>query len=343
MMKKRFKEISGRVNKKNGFVIALCVIACTVGMGMMTGCSVASSGQTAEEEMEPAVITEAPLDSGANNENDKDTIPPLVMQKAEEFVRERFLRGWQAADTYADWRIDSLEHVYTYDDFNGAVLQVYCLNYEFLSNNSEKLLLAGGMSVDGDGWTVTEYPDSNYLIFRQDGEELGYLYHIFENDCYPGDEVFTADLQQLYDIAGLTPESEPVPMADTRILVYNQEGLQVEKPATLTFGNGFSLYLTDDDWKETGTDEWTALLNEQVKFRVEHPDGRTTAQIEQELAEEGYVFEEIPVKGLVKRGNGMVTVIRLNNAGWKICYCFPAEAEEGWGLLLSVIADTFYE
>lgn len=272
-------------------------------------------------------------DNGIHSETHETVVPDAVMQKAEEFAKGRFLRGWQSVDTYTDWRIESLKHVYTYDDFNGMTLAVYCLNYQFLSDNPEELLLPGGMSVDGDGWVTTEYPNSNYLIYRQNGDSLTYLSHVFENDCYPGDDTFTSDLQQRYDENSLMTE------ADKKVLICYKEGEPEENPATLTHGDGYTIYITDNDWEKTGADAWTALLNEQVRLQIEHSNGKSAGWLEQELCEDGYTFED---KELVKREGDMVYKVRLNNAGWKISYCFPTDAEEGWGMILPVIADTFY-
>lgn len=95
---------------------------------------------------------------------------------------------------YSNWKIESLAQVYTYEDFNGMTLSVYCLNYRFLAKNPEKIELAGGMEIDEEGWVIPDYSNSNFLIFRQDGETLSYLTAMFENDCQPGDELFDHDL-----------------------------------------------------------------------------------------------------------------------------------------------------
>ncbi|MDE7323314.1 MAG: hypothetical protein K2N73_11465 [Lachnospiraceae bacterium] len=198
-MKKHFYNFRGKINKRQ----LACVIACAVNMGMLSGCAAADSGGL------DAAFIMARTDSSENmNEMDSsamretqdsevngDVVPDIVKRKAEEIVEQRFLSGKQRGDSYLDWRIESLGHVYTYDDFNGMILQVYCLNYQFLSENPEELLLAGGMSVVEDGWVNTEYENSNYLIYRQDGDSLSYMDIMFENDCYPGDETFTSDMQ----------------------------------------------------------------------------------------------------------------------------------------------------
>lgn len=68
--------------------------------------------------------------------------------------------------------IESLAHCYTYEDFEGMVLQVYRMNIEFLFDMPERVFLAGGMSMTEDGWVVPNYPSSKYLVFQQDKEAL---------------------------------------------------------------------------------------------------------------------------------------------------------------------------
>lgn len=215
-MEKRFKNTSNRKIKSNGMII----IFIAVGMGLLASCSSAKVNQQPEknepvtetdrqpENNEPVTASEIDEDTGnvENDETGQQNVPDIVQQKAEEFVEELYLDGWLPADTYTDWRIASLTHSYTYEDFNGMALQVYRLNYEFLADKPEEIQLVGGMSIDEDGWVVASYPNSDYLIFQQDGDRLAYLRHMFENDCLPGDETFTSDLQRLYDMGELMEE-----------------------------------------------------------------------------------------------------------------------------------------
>lgn len=121
-------------------------------------------------------------------------VPDIVLEAAVDFAGQKYLD--RQKEGYSNWRIESLAYVYTYEDLDGMKLQVYQLNYEFLAEEPEKVTSVGGMTVDAEVWVVPEYPDSNFLIFRQEGEELSYLTSLFENDCFPGDEVFTSDLRQ---------------------------------------------------------------------------------------------------------------------------------------------------
>ncbi len=50
--------------------------------------------------------------------------------------------------------------------------------------------------MDENGWVRPEYANSTFLIFfeRQDNE-IFYAATLVENDCAPGDDIFTNDLQ----------------------------------------------------------------------------------------------------------------------------------------------------
>lgn len=117
-------------------------------------------------------------------------VPEIVTTTANEWVEQRFNNT-----TYLDWRVESLEYAYTYEDFEGMTLQVYRMNYEYLVDNPDEIFLAGGMSIDEEGWLVPEYPNCTYLIFKQDAKELIYLTTIMHNDGDPGTEIFTWDLK----------------------------------------------------------------------------------------------------------------------------------------------------
>lgn len=146
------------------------------------------AGQAAEEgtETEGIVMVEV-------------NVPDVVLETAMQYTAQRFDNMKDGVDGYSgyhDWRIVSLTHAYTYDELDGMTLQIYRMNYELLANEPDNVLLAGGASVDEEGWVVPEYPNSTYFVFRQEGEMISYLTSLFENDCQPGDEIFTYDLKR---------------------------------------------------------------------------------------------------------------------------------------------------
>ncbi|MBE5877309.1 MAG: hypothetical protein E7290_10540 [Lachnospiraceae bacterium] len=125
-----------------------------------------------------------------------EPIPEQVKGEAKNYVQEQFeLYG----EGYSDWRIEDLRYQYTYDDFNGMKLQIYRFNYEFLANNPDEVELVGGMEMDEEGWVVPGYPNSHHLIFEEKDGKLKFLGKFGANDCYPGDAIYTSDLQNWWD------------------------------------------------------------------------------------------------------------------------------------------------
>lgn len=113
-----------------------------------------------------------------------------------------------ASNAYTEWRIQGVEHCYTYDNIAGMMCEIYRLNYEFLAEVPEEVVLAGGMQISEDGWVVPESPNSQYLVFRRDGDALTFFCSMYENDCMPGDELFTSDLINYCFELGMYDESE---------------------------------------------------------------------------------------------------------------------------------------
>lgn len=54
--------------------------------------------------------------------------------------------------------------------------------------------MAGGMTIQDDNWVMPSYPNSNYLIFQEENDELSFLESVMINDATPGTELFTDDL-----------------------------------------------------------------------------------------------------------------------------------------------------
>ncbi len=103
-----------------------------------------------------------------------------------------------------------------------------------------------------------------------------------------------------------------------------------------------SIYLPDGEWQQSDTDMWTATVNEQVRLWVTYYENNTIEMVGQELTDDGYVTEE---DGSRKKQEGDLLLHALLKQAesdvWGVFYCYPAEAEEGWGRELPVIADTF--
>lgn len=137
--------------------------------------------------------------AGVGEVSDDFDVPAVVLEQAKAYAAAHYdrTREIEPEADYQNWRIDSLAYSYTYEDFDGKELEIYLMNHTFLAGTPEKVILAGGRSMDEEGWVVPDYPNSHYLVFERNGEELTFLTPIFENDCFPGDEIFTADLRLL--------------------------------------------------------------------------------------------------------------------------------------------------
>ena len=140
---------------------------------------------------------------------------------------------------------------------------------------------------------------------------------------------------------------EKVEKEDKIVLKIMREGEMDEMSATLFAGEGYVIYLTDGDWQQHASDAWTGVfdgqivLNGQVQIWITHYEDKTIAQVKGELESDGYTLEN---SDMTRQEGGVIYKVRLNefeNDVWGVNYCYPIEAEEGWGALLPLIADTF--
>lgn len=359
VMKKRFQNILRKNAKKNGVGILLFVIFLTISLGMLIGCTAASepapkAPQQSEEKEELSTDSFAETEPSEPEEKvtaDAD-VPDIVRGEAQMWTVEEYQHAVRESpgNHYSDWRIESLSHCYTYEDYEGMVLQVYRMNIEFLSAMPESVLLVGGMTMTEDGWVVPNYPNSRYLIFRQDGDTLTFLTRMFENDCEAGDETFTHDLEHRLALAEQSQE--------TPTLTFSQEGELCTLPATLIEGNGYTFYQPDgewypcdfenwedfeEEWKPYLYDAWTAWNNEDVRFWIVRFEGRTLDEAQKELQDKGYV--KIDDRMLRQDGDTVYSVELKEGQTdtWCIFSRYPVDAQEGYGMQIHAIAETFAE
>ncbi len=178
------------------------------------------------------------------------------------------------------------------------------------------------------------------------GETTVEVLNISQEEEVPGDDVFTDDLKQQPEDDGIMAvpgENE----AETTILTVMKEGEGEEIPATLYVGDGYSIYLTDNDWQQYEPDAWQGIvkgepaLNGQVKMEIRYFAGETYAQIQERLLGEGYEAEDAWFGRLE---NDMVYKIRLYETAsgtWGVSCSYIQEAEEGWGRTIRAMAETF--
>lgn len=225
VMEKRFRNILGRSGKRSGFIILLCTFVLIISLGLLIGCSVSDSGgsTSVSEEDGIADISERIVAENVD-------VPEIVLEHAKELVSEWYTTAQTefAEYGYINWRIELLTHCHTYDDFEGMTVQIYQLNYELLSEKPQNIMLTGGMSITEDGWVTPDYSNSRFLVFQQNGDDLSYLTYLFENDCYPPDEIFTDDLRNQLEATDIIAASEN---SDTTTPAYIVEGASQEASA----------------------------------------------------------------------------------------------------------------
>lgn len=155
------------------------------------------------------------IEAGRDAEGIQQDVPSVVWEQAQQYVQAAFDQAKEAFEnssgtgsSYTEWRIQKLEHCYTYENIAGMTCEIYRINYEFLAESPEKVTLAGGMEISEDGWVIPECRDSHYLVFSREGDMLTFFCSMYENDCMPGDELFTSDLLNYCFEMGLFDESE---------------------------------------------------------------------------------------------------------------------------------------
>jgi hypothetical protein len=123
-------------------------------------------------------------------------VPDVVIEAAKSYTAEQLNSSQEdfPAYQYSAWRVERIEHSYTYEDFEGLHLEIYRMNYELRSDAPENIMLVGGMYITENNWVCPTYPDCTYLVFKQEGDLLTYLFLMMENDTAPGEETFGQDL-----------------------------------------------------------------------------------------------------------------------------------------------------
>ena len=148
----------------------------------------ATTAKKQEQTVKDEDVTYVTIDEEAFNSDVE--VPDVVVDTATQVVS--LIYAEMKNDNYSSWRVDPL----TYEDLDGMTIQIYLLNYAFEAIDPDKVFLTGGMEMDENGWVVPDYPNSNYLIFKQEGVELTYLTNFWINDSFPGEEIFTEDLRR---------------------------------------------------------------------------------------------------------------------------------------------------
>ena len=344
IMKKRFKNILSGKGKKNGAVLLLCAIVVTISLGTLIGCSIArgntgeGTGQLETEGNQSGGAGSRPemegnQSGGAGSQPETEGNPSPADGNLAEMGEEQPM---SEADPFVQmagsWIID---FAMTDQTLWGSGIS-YGDGMEISASGEFRYYI--GIGVGGTGQceinngviTVEVLPYEE----NSEGQEILTFNYVNQN----GDEYILMDWygEDVYWRRGEGQTAE-----ETTVLTFMVEGLEEQVPATLVAGDGYSFYLPDDEWQQSDADTWTALVNEQVSIRVGPLDGRTRAQVEEELLGNGYAA----IDGRIFRQDGeLINGVELKeseNDLWGVYYTYPIDSEEGWGRRISVIADTF--
>lgn len=316
IMKKRFRNILSGKGKKNGAVLLLCAIVMTISLGILIGCSFAREN-AGEGTGQP------------ETEGNPSAVDGNLAEMGEE---QPMAEAGPFAQMAGSWIID---FAMTDQTLWGSGIS-YGDGMEISASGEFRYYIGIGVGGTGQCETNNGVITVEVLPYEEnsEGQEILILNYVNQN----GDEYILMDWygEDVYWRRGEGQTAE-----ETTVLTFMVEGLEEQVPATLVAGDGYSFYLPDDEWQQSDADTWTALVNEQVSIRVGHLDGRTRAQVEEELLGNGYAA----VDGRIFRQDGeLINGVELKeseNDLWGFYYTYPINSEEGWGRRISVIADTF--
>ena len=133
-------------------------------------------------------------------------------------------------------------------------------------------------------------------------------------------------------------------------LTFYVEGMEEKATATLYAGDGYSLYIFDENWVyylDDGQPIWESRLNPDVKLSVIHLKDMPLSAAQQWIRGDFENFDLIEDNrgGLGgTNAEGIMADVRLISSEddvYAVCCVYPLEAAEGFGVRLAVMADTF--
>ena len=127
------------------------------------------------------------------------------------------------------------------------------------------------------------------------------------------------------------------------------EGQTEEVPATLYEGEGYSIYIPDEEWTPGEPGEWNAAANSDVELKVEFFSGKTAEEARTAILAEydQYGFMDADDDGHFTGTDGEasktmgVWLTKSDGGTYAVLGTYPDEAAEGFGARLPVIAGTF--
>ena len=157
-------------------------------------------------------------------------VPSRVATTVENVVRELFRADYDDPSRFGSgvhlvtFRVTEIEKIVTYSgEYEiqlGSEVAVYRVSYQYMAEDPAAVEIAGGQSMDENGWFTPGDGSWLYVFFRVNGDgNQTYLYHDSMDDCIPGDAVFT---QRMLANLGIT-EEEPEPEIDPDTLPLAEE------------------------------------------------------------------------------------------------------------------------
>ena len=230
-----------------------------------------------------------------------------------------------------------------YDPNDGAYLWLEDVGVEDLENPN--LTVTGMFSWDGSNGCALTVVDNlenptvqrtHYFRFTEST-----LYDFWLDDLAVDEVTRSAIRQAVVYQEPATQQTE---------LTFYVEGMEEKAMATLYAGDGYSLYIFDENWVyylDDGQPVWESRFNPDVKLSVIHLKDMPLSAAQQWVQSrfEGFDLIEDNRGGLGgTNAEGIMADVRLISSEddvYALCCVYPLEAAEGFGTRLAVMADTF--
>ena len=236
-----------------------------------------------------------------------------------------------------------------YDPNDDAYLWLEDVGVEDLENPD--LTITGMFSWSGsNGCTLTVADDVEHPTVKRTHQFrfAGNTLYDFWLDDLAVDEATRSAIQKA--VVYLEPVTQQEALPQKRELTFYLEGMEETAMAALYAGDGYSLYIFDEDWVYSlvdGQPVWESSLNSEVKLSIIHLQDMPLSAAQQWVRSRFEDFDLIEDnRGGLGGTNaaGIMADVRLIPAGddvYAVSCVYPIEAAEGFGVRLGVMADTF--
>lgn len=140
---------------------------------------------------------------------------------------------------------------------------------------------------------------------------------------------------------------------------FSVEGEEELVPCTLYTGEGYSLYLPDEDWSapehseddDVPTEQWVSIYNDEIWLKVSHYRDLPAQEAREAFAQSsGAEFEDLmggengdPLTAVYPENHflNFISVEDGDSGAYILSWQFPFEAADGYGVRLDTIVSTF--